>query len=70
MIDMNEETKKLETRLERIEQKTDILQKFINNEYNDLRDELEKLNKNYSAIEIMFYIIIALLVVLIVLLVI
>ncbi|MEA1884039.1 MAG: hypothetical protein U9N62_05930 [Thermotogota bacterium] len=67
---MNEETKKLETRLERIEQKTDILQKFINNEYNDLRDELEKLNKNYSAIEIMFYIIIALLVVLIVLLVI
>ena len=67
---MNEEQKKLETRLERIEQKTDILQKFINNEYNDLTDELEKLNKNYSAIEIMFYIIIALLVVLIVLLVI
>jgi len=67
---MNEETKKLETRLERIEQKTDILQKFINNEYNDLTDELEKLNKNYSAIEIMFYIIIALMVVLIILLVI
>lgn len=67
---MNEDTKKLETRLERIEQKTDILQKFINNEYNDLSEELEKLNKNYSAIEIMFYIIISLMVVLIILLVI
>ena len=66
---MNEDIKKLETRLERIEQKTDILQKFINNEYNDLRDELEKLNKNYSAIEIMFYIIIGLIVILIVLLI-
>ncbi|HPF15969.1 MAG TPA: hypothetical protein P5107_03965 [Thermotogota bacterium] len=67
---MNEDLKKLETRLERIEQKTDILQKFINNEYNDLTEEIQKLNKNYFAIEIMFYIIIALVVVLIVLLVI
>ena len=64
---MNEDLKKLETRLERIEQKTDILQKFINNEYNDLTEEIEKLNKNYSAIEIMFYIVIALMMVLIVL---
>ncbi len=64
---MNEDLKKLETRLERIEQKTDILQKFINNEYNDLTEEIEKLNKNYSAIEIMFYIVIALMVVLIIL---
>jgi len=64
---MNEDLKKLETRLERIEQKTDILQKFINNEYRDLIEEIDKLNKNYSTIEIMFYIVIALMVVLIVL---
>ena len=67
---MKEDIKKIETRLERIEQKTDILQKMINNEYNDLSEELAKLNKNYSAVEIMFYIIIALMVVLIILLVI
>ncbi len=66
---MDEREKDLEHRLERIEQKTDILQKFINNEYNDLSEEFEKLNKNHSAIEIMFYIIIALMVILIVLLI-
>ena len=43
-------------RLHRIEQKIDQLQKFLNNEYQDLTEEVEKLNKNFTSLEVMFYV--------------
>jgi len=47
-------------RLHRIEQKIDQLQKFLNNEYQDLTEEVEKLNKNFTSLEIMFYVLLGL----------
>jgi len=54
---MNEKNDNPEVvRLHRIEQKIDQLQKFLNNEYQDMTEEVEKLNKNFTSLEIMFYV--------------